>query len=83
MNTRLSLRTIPLTPDEQLERWKSEVQCAMEALKDAIEAPMPTHRNEYVRVKPGEAGYDEAVYEECIDMHPLVFKLDANGKVIQ
>lgn len=74
MSTRVSSKTVLLSQEDAFLSWKGQVLLALDALEDALKAPLPTTKTEYYDVKPGEPGYEDAMFEITTFMHPLVFK---------
>jgi hypothetical protein len=59
--------------DEAIQLWKARVdeargdaEEAMNRLDEVIAEPFPVTKSEYVAVMPGEAGYDDAPFEDTM-----------------
>ncbi len=71
---RITLKRVPISKEEAWDRWKFNVECASAALMEAINAPLETEKDEHIRLKEGDPGFDEAPYEEVISFHPMALK---------
>ncbi len=80
MNNRVTTKQVPYPPDKALKQRLQEIEYLLDDLLELVATPLPATRTEYIEVKPGEPGYNDAVYEVNWCTHPLRFKQDATGQ---